>query len=284
MKRIFQIALTLGALLSSSAALADPIQINGDEGYTRLARWEKHLDDTIAGGVRNHSLDTNRAWRLQVSLDSIEMRVLQRHYQSPQGITFDDFHAFAGQLHDVGAQIGDDEGWGQHNVFGNGWNNGGFGGHGGYGPPPPPPPPQTNNYYRNGDYERDCQRGNPAAGTIFGAIAGGMIGGAASHGNGGAVAGGIILGGLLGNTLAGDVHCEDHRVAFESYSTGLNGEVGREYRWQHNANYGTFKTVREYRDDGYVCRDFHTVTYRDGQRFERDGTACRQEDGNWRFR
>jgi surface antigen len=33
-----------------------------------------------------------------------------------------------------------------------------------------------------------------------------------------------------------------------------------------------------------VCRDFRAVTYRNGQRFEREGTACRDSDGNWRTR
>src|ERR1700722_7590071 len=50
----------------------------------------------------------------------------------------------------------------------------------GYGPPPPPPPPA---YYEQGRYEDSCRRGNQAAGTIFGALAGGLIGSAASRGN-----------------------------------------------------------------------------------------------------
>ncbi len=64
-----------------------------------------------------------------------------------------------------------------------------------YGPPPPPPgpPPPPPSYYEQGRYEENCHRGNTAAGTVFGALAGGLIGGAASHGNGGAVAGGAIL-------------------------------------------------------------------------------------------
>src|SRR5205807_2592898 len=57
-----------------------------------------------------------------------------------------------------------------------------------YGPPPPPPPRES--YYEQGRYESNCHQGNQAAGTIFGALAGGLIGSAASHGNGGAVVGG----------------------------------------------------------------------------------------------
>lgn len=32
---------------------------------------------------------------------------------------------------------------------------------------------------------------------------------------------------------------------------------------------------------GDVCRDFTEVTYRNGQESDREGTACRQSDGNW---
>src|SRR5690606_17618240 len=42
----------------------------------------------------------------------------------------------------------------------------------------PPPPPPGYSYYEQGRYEENCRRGtNTAAGTIFGALAGGLIGG-----------------------------------------------------------------------------------------------------------
>ena len=43
----------------------------------------------------------------------------------------------------------------------------------------------------------DCHDGR-AGGTVLGAIAGGVLGGVASHGNGAAIAGGAIFGGLAG--------------------------------------------------------------------------------------
>src|SRR5580658_1865125 len=67
-----------------------------------------------------------------------------------------------------------------------------------YGPPPPPP----------AAYSENCHRGNAATGTVLGALAGGLIGGAASHGNGGAIVGGAIVGGLLGNTISRDIDCD----------------------------------------------------------------------------
>lgn len=148
-----------------------------------------------------------------------------------------------------------------------------------YGPPPPPPPA----YYQQGRYEQNCRQGNQAAGTIFGAIAGGLIGSAASHGNGGAVVGGAILGGLLGNTISRDIDCDDQPVAFRVYSEGLNGDVGRRYDWRGRNGYGYFTPTREYRRSGTVCRDFTETTYRGNRSYTRSGTACRETGGNWRF-
>lgn len=147
----------------------------------------------------------------------------------------------------------------------------------GYGPP--------RNYYQQGEYEQQCRSGNATAGTIFGALAGGLIGGAASHGNGGAVVGGLILGGLLGNTIARDMPCEDHHYAFRAYNDGLNGPIDQRYNWRNvdNGDYGAFRSTREFRRGGYVCRDFHEVSYHNGRKYERNGTACRQTDGNWHF-
>ncbi len=155
----------------------------------------------------------------------------------------------------------------------------------GYGPPPPPPPPPGPPpvVYQQGHYESDCHRGNQAAGTIFGALAGGLIGGAASRGNGGAVVGGAILGGLLGNTISRDIDCEDQGTAFRVYADGLNGPLGVRSEWHNRGNYGYFTPTREFRRGDLVCREFTETSYRGRDTFTRTGTACRQVDGNWRF-
>lgn len=143
------------------------------------------------------------------------------------------------------------------------------------GPPPVP--------YREGEYERDCRSGN-AAGTVFGAAGGGLIGGVASHGNPAAIVGGVLLGGLLGNALSRDVDCDDQHVAFDVYAEGLNGDIGRRYEWRHGESYGYFTPTREYTEDGRRCREFTTDTWHHGQEFRRDGTACYGPDGYWHFR
>ena len=146
------------------------------------------------------------------------------------------------------------------------------------GPPPPPP-----GYYDEQRYEANCERGNNAAGTIFGAIAGGLIGGAASHGNGGAVVGGAVLGGLFGNAVTRDMPCDDHPYAFRVYAQGLDGDIGHRYDWRHGDDYGYFIPQREFYRGGYVCRSFTETTWAGGHNYTRSGTACRQRDGYWHF-
>ena len=142
---------------------------------------------------------------------------------------------------------------------------------------------QSANYYRQGEYEQSCQRGNAVAGTIFGAAAGGAVGAAVSRGNGGAIIGGAVLGGLLGNTVSKDIDCDDQPYAFNTYSEGLNGEVGRRYDWNHGEARGYFRPTRDYQRSGVQCRDFTETTYRGNRELTRTGTACRASDGHWRF-
>ena len=142
---------------------------------------------------------------------------------------------------------------------------------------------QSANYYRQGEYEQTCRGGNTVAGTIFGAAAGGVIGSAVSHGNGGAVVGGAVLGGLLGNTVSREIDCDDQPYAFRTYSDGLNGDVGRRYDWNHGQSRGYFQPTREYQRSGTQCRDFTETTYRNDRQFTHSGTACRTSDGQWRF-
>lgn len=263
------------ALLCATSASADAVRINNDEAYSRLARWERDLDHQIADGIRDNAIDPRRAWRLQKNLDSVEIHLLQNHYRSDDGIDRDTARRYARQLRRIARELGDED---DGSRYGFGYEDYGRANRG-YGPPPP-----QYNYYQEGAYESQCRQGNTIAGTIFGALAGGLLGSGLSHGNGAATVGGVILGGVVGNRLAQDINCDNQRYAFATYDEGLNGEVGREYRWHHGGERGTFTAIRQYREDGYICRDFRTVTYRGDQRYERDGSACHEDDGNWHMR
>jgi surface antigen len=86
---------------------------------------------------------------------------------------------------------------------------------------------------------------------------------------------------IWGAATTQDIEQGDQSAAFAAFMNSLNGTVDRFYPWYHANHYGTFEVTREYRDGPRTCRDFHGVSYRDGYRFEDNGTACKQENGNW---
>lgn len=128
----------------------------------------------------------------------------------------------------------------------------------------------------------DCHSDH-ATGTVLGALAGGLIGGAASHGNAGAVVGGAIFGGLAGNAISRDIDCEDRGYASRAYQDAFDGEVGERYEWtgRHGAH-GYVVVTDEYRRGGHECKDFKQVVWHHDERFERNGTVCRHH-GEWEF-
>jgi surface antigen len=131
----------------------------------------------------------------------------------------------------------------------------------------------------------ECSGRDHTAGTVLGAIAGGVLGGAVSHGNGVAVVGGAILGGLAGNSLSRDMDCEDRPYAARSYHESFSGPIGRRHEWRHGRDRGYVVSTREYWRGNRICRDFTQVVWRNGRQHVREGTACRPRHGGgeWRF-
>jgi surface antigen len=127
----------------------------------------------------------------------------------------------------------------------------------------------------------DCSGHGHETGTVLGAIAGGLIGSAASHGNAGAVVGGAIVGGLAGNAISRDIDCEDREGASRAYYDSFDGEIGERYEW-HGHGHGYVVSNREYYEHGHLCRDFTQVVWHNGEEFTRDGTACRRH-GEWQI-
>jgi surface antigen len=129
----------------------------------------------------------------------------------------------------------------------------------------------------------DC-RSDRTGGTVLGAIAGGVLGGVASHGNGAAIAGGAIFGGLAGNAIARDnIDCEDRDYAGRAYEEAFDGDVGQRYEWTgRHGGHGYIVVNDVYRRDGHRCVDFTQVVWHHDDRFERNGTACHY-DGDWHF-
>jgi surface antigen len=128
-----------------------------------------------------------------------------------------------------------------------------------------------------------CSGRDHTAGTVLGAIAGGVLGSAASHGNGGAVVGGALLGGLAGNAISRDMDCSDRPYAARSYDDSFRGHVGERHEWRNGPDRGYVVTDREYRHGNRLCRDFTQVVYRGGREYDRHGTACQRRGGDWEF-
>ena len=99
----------------------------------------------------------------------------------------------------------------------------------------------------------------------------------------GNAAGGALLEGLSGNVIARDMDCEDQPHAARAYGRSFRGPVGHRYEWSRGRNRGYVVTNREYNRGPRLCRDFTQVVYRKGREFDRAGTACRRQDGEWEF-
>lgn len=80
-------------------------------------------------------------------------------------------------------------------------------------------------------YADGCSGRNHTTGTVLGAVGGGAIGSAASHGNLGGVVAGAVLGGLAGNAISRDIDCRD-RYRHHRHQSRYYWRNGHRYaRW-----------------------------------------------------
>jgi surface antigen len=142
----------------------------------------------------------------------------------------------------------------------------------------------------------DC-RDVKAAGTVGGAIIGGIIGNQFGSGAGRAAAtvGGAVLGGLIGHEITKD-SCNDKRYdAYyydDAYDDAFNSEDlndDERYEWNnpYNNHRGYVRTTG-YMADGWrdydgPCRRFETRAWVDGEEEDATGIACRTRSGAWKI-
>ena len=138
----------------------------------------------------------------------------------------------------------------------------------------------------------DCED-SKAAGTVGGAIIGGIIGNQFGHGGGRAAAtvGGAILGGLVGHEIGKD-SCRDERYDAYYYDDAYDDafEYGddRRYEWRnpHTHRHGWVRPT-EYYEEGWhdyegPCRAFETRVYDGDDEEYGHGVACRVGRGRWK--
>ena len=68
-----------------------------------------------------------------------------------------------------------------------------------------------------------CSGHSHTAGTAIGAVGGGLVGSAVTHGSLGGVVAGAVVGGVAGNAISRDSDCRRHRH--------------RHYYWRHHHRY-----------------------------------------------
>jgi surface antigen len=139
--------------------------------------------------------------------------------------------------------------------------------------------------YNDDNYYRSCRTSPDPAGVIAGALIGGLLGNAASRGNGGATVAGVIVGGATGAALTRNLGCEDQSYAYKTYYDGFNsGRPNSTYQWRNpsNGHYGNFRVVNYANDpDGFRCANFSQQIYINGRPQISTGRACQQPDGTW---
>jgi surface antigen len=122
------------------------------------------------------------------------------------------------------------------------------------------------------------------AGTVVGAVAGGIIGNQFGSGAGRvlATATGVVVGGLIGSEIGRDLDEEDRREALEAEYRALEYEEERRWRNQKSGHYGYVKPRRSYKNSGRICREYEHIVYIDDEPETIVGRACKQPDGTWK--
>ena len=121
-------------------------------------------------------------------------------------------------------------------------------------------------------------------GAAAGAAGGGLVAAAAGAGGVGIVSG-LLLGALLGGGIGYYLDEQDKEALAErtqySLQTAPNGQTTT-WQSQNSTDSGSVTPLNSYRDaSGRYCRDFRQTVSVDGQTETANGTACRNEEGNW---
>lgn len=130
--------------------------------------------------------------------------------------------------------------------------------------------------------------GREAAGTIAGAIIGGVIGNNVFKGERGlGTVAGVILGGVAGNQLAksGD-SCDQYYASNAYYDAFENRDPYERVSWRNprSGTYGYIEPADYYQDRrGRDCRNYTQEIYVNGHRDYAEGVACRGRDGQWQI-
>lgn len=128
-----------------------------------------------------------------------------------------------------------------------------------------------------------------SAGTLLGALAGGIAGAQLGKGDERLIATGIgtLLGAAIGNEIGRSLDRADQLAMERAAQSSLEtAPVGRTTTWKNpdSGNQGTITPRKTFkRNDGTYCREFTQTITIGGKTENAYGTACRQPDGTWKL-
>lgn len=126
-------------------------------------------------------------------------------------------------------------------------------------------------------------------GTVIGGVAGGLLGSQFGKGKG-QVAGaaiGALAGALAGGQIGAQMDEYDRQLAAKTAHKAFEyAPTGNSVAWQnpdsgHSGNVTPTKTYKA--SSGQYCREYQQEVVVGGQKRKAYGTACRQQDGQWKI-
>lgn len=136
-----------------------------------------------------------------------------------------------------------------------------------------------------------CQQQGPkqTIGTLGGAAVGGLAGAQIGKGSGklAATAIGVLLGAFVGSEVGKSLDKADQAYAAQTTGQALeNNKTGQRSGWSNpdSGNSGSVTPQRTYETaSGQPCREFQQTVTVGGKTQTAYGTACRDENGDWRI-
>ena len=133
---------------------------------------------------------------------------------------------------------------------------------------------------------------NETAGSIIGGVAGAVVGNQFGSGDGktAATALGAVIGAMVGGNVGRSLDATSRRQAGAAAERALDtADVGESITWENPDNsggpaYGSATVTRQGADNaGRTCREFQQTVIIGGREEQSYGTACRDENGDWKI-
>ena len=129
------------------------------------------------------------------------------------------------------------------------------------------------------------------AGTVLGGVAGAVVGNQFGKGDGrtAATALGAVIGATVGRNIGQALDKTSQARAGAATERALEtADIGEAITWENRNNaegpaHGTATVVRQGSDsEGRTCREFQQTVVIGGREEQSYGTACRDENGDWK--